>query len=53
LLQVLDSQKGKGVADIDVEAFFKVPASQWKDQIYKSQSAGVDPTAAVHRAVPK
>jgi hypothetical protein len=31
LLEVLDSLKGQGVADIDIENFLKTAPSQWKD----------------------
>lgn len=50
LLEVLDSLKGQGVADIDIENFLKTTPSQWKEQIHKNLSASVDPTTAVHRA---
>src|SRR6185437_3164949 len=50
LLEVLDTQKGKGVSDIEVDKFLSAPATTWKENKFKNLSANVDSVAAAHRA---
>jgi hypothetical protein len=50
LLEVLDFLKGDGVAEVDIDSHLKAPSIEWKDNIYKNQSATIDPTTAIHRA---
>ena len=50
LIEVLDALRGPGVADSDIESFLSNHPIKWKEEISRSQSAGVDLTAASHRA---
>jgi hypothetical protein len=50
LLEVLDTLKAPGVADIDIKKYLKSPATEWKDEILRNQSSNIDPTAATNRA---
>jgi len=50
LIEVLDTLRGPGVADSDIKTFLSNPSTNWKTEISRNQSAGVDPTAASHRA---
>ena len=50
LLEVLDTLKSEGVADIDIESYLMTPATQWKEGLIKNQSSNVDPTTASSRA---
>jgi hypothetical protein len=50
LLEVLDTLKAPGVAEVDIKNYLKAPATQWKEGIYRNQSSNVDPTVAAYRA---
>lgn len=50
LVEVLDTLKEPGVSESTIRAFFARPTSEWGGEVFRSQSANVDPTTSAHKA---
>jgi hypothetical protein len=46
LLEVLDTLKEPGVSDSNIKAFLSRPALEWSNEVFRNQSANIDPAAA-------
>lgn len=49
LIEVLDTLKAPGVSENHINTFLSTPATEWKSEINRNQSANIDPSTANNR----